>query len=116
MKKMAMVLVCVMLLSALAISSESNATAANPDWYNVSLQSCGALNNNLYFIFCTSTLTPNPAWTGQRIFLMDGSNPACKALLAAGLTGVANGSGALYLPGTIAAGTYVTGVGAGTVE
>ena len=115
MKKMAMVLVCVMLLSALAISSESNATVLNADWYNVTINSSGALTYNIFFVFATSTLA-TPAWTGQRVFLMDGSNPACKALLAAGLTGVANGSGALYLPTTIASGTYVTGVGAGTVE
>ena len=115
MKKMAMVLVCVMLLSALAISSESNATVANPDWYNVTVNSCGALTYNLYFIFATSTLA-TPAWTGQRLFLIDGVNPAGKALLAAGLTGVANGAGALYLPTTIAANTYVIGVGAGTVQ
>jgi hypothetical protein len=115
MKKMAMVLVCVMLLSTLAISTESNATAANPDWYNVSINSCGALNYGLYFVFCTSTDSP-AAWTGQRLFLMDGANANSKAMLAAGLTGNANSSGALYMPSGIAAGTYCTGVGAGSVQ
>ena len=115
MKKMAMVLACVMLLTVLAISSESNATVLNPGWYNVIINSSGALTSNLFFLFATSTLA-TPAWPGQRLFLMDGANPACKALLAAGLTGVANGAGALYLPTTIAANTYVTGVGAGTVQ
>ena len=116
MKKMAKVLVCVMLLSALAIGSESNATAANPDWYNVTINSCGALNWNYYFIFCTSTLTPTPAWTGQRMFLMDGANTANKALLAAALTGQSNGFASLYMPGGVTAGSFVTGAGAGTIE
>ena len=116
MKKMAMVLVCVMLLSALAIGSESNATPTNPDWYNVTINSCGALDYNLYFIFATSTLTPTPAWSGQRVFLMDGANVNNKALLAAALTGQAGGSGALYMPNGIGAGAFVTGAGSGTVE
>jgi hypothetical protein len=114
MKKMAMVLVCVMLLSVLAIGSEANATTANPDWYNVTIQSCGAVGG-LYFIFCTSNDT---LWTGQRIFLMDATNTANKSLLAASLTGQANGgSAALYMPGGVpAAGSFVVGVGAGTVQ
>jgi hypothetical protein len=114
MKKMAMVLVCVMLLSVLAIGSESNATTANPDWYNVNIQSCGAVGG-LYFVFCTSV---DSLWTGQRIFLMDATNPANKSLLASALTGQAGGGlGALYMPGGIPpSGAFIVGVGAGNVQ
>ena len=113
MKKMAMVLACVMLVSVLAIGSESNATTANPDWYNVTIQSCGAVGG-LYFVFCTSVDT---LWTGQRMFLMDAENPANKALLASALTGQANsGAAALYMPGGVPpAGAFIVGVGAGNV-
>lgn len=114
MKKMAMVLVCVMLLSVLAIGSQANATTANPDWYNVTIQSTGSVGG-LYFIFCTSV---NTLWTGQRMFLIDAANAAAKSQLAAALTGLANsGAAALYSPGGVPpAGGFMVGVGAGNVE
>jgi hypothetical protein len=119
MKKMMMVLVCVMLLSGLAIGNEANATTANPGWYNVIINSAGALTYNLGFIFATSSIT---AWPGQRLFLIDltpdpstGAS-AGKALLAAALTGNANQTGALYMPDSIDIRAYCAGIGAGTVE
>ena len=113
MKKMAMVLACVMLLSVLAIGSEVNATGANPDWYNVTIQSVGAVGG-LYFVFCTSNDT---LWAGQRMFLMDAANAANKSLLASALTGQASGGqAALYMPGGVPPqGAFIIGVGAGTV-
>jgi hypothetical protein len=114
MKKMVMVCVCVMLLSVLAIGSESNATTANPDWYNVTIQSCGAVGG-LYFVFCTSV---DSLWTGQRMFLMDATNAANKSLLASALTGQASGgAAALYMPGGVPpAGSFIVGIGAGNVQ
>ena len=115
MKKM--VLVCVLLLSVLAIVSVSNATVANPGWYNASVQSVGALpSSNFYFIFATD-LGGTPAWTGSQVFLLDANIADNKAGLAAALTGFANSSGvAMYLPGGTGAGTFVSGVGAGSVQ
>ena len=43
MKKMAMVVLCVMVLSTVAIVNEAAATTANPDWYNCTIQSAGGL-------------------------------------------------------------------------
>ena len=115
MKKMAMVLFCVMVLSALAIGSESNATVANPGWYNVTIQSCGALPvANFYFLFATSN---DASWTGSRVFVMDAANVQNKAALAGVLTGYSSsGQCALYLPDSVAAGTFVQGAGAGSVD
>jgi hypothetical protein len=115
MKKM--VLLCVVLLSVFAIVSISNATVANPGWYNASVQSVGALpSSNFYFIFATDLGSPT-TWTGSQVFLLDASNPENKAALASALTGFANSTGvALYLPSGTAVGTFISGVGAGTVQ
>lgn len=115
-KKMVLVLVCV-LLSGFAMVSISNATPTNPGWYNVTVQSCGALPaSNFYFVFATDS-AGTPAWAGSRVFLIDATNPATKASLAAALTGYANsGNCALYMPGGTASGAFIDGVGAGSVQ
>jgi hypothetical protein len=115
MKKMAMVLLCVVVLSALAIGSESNATPTYPGWYNVTLVSAGALPTyNFYFLFATSS---DASWTGNRVFLIDASNPATKAALAAALTAYSSsGQASLYMPTSIEPNTFVEGVVAGTLD
>ena len=115
MKKMAMLLACIMVLSALTIGNEANATTVNPGWFNVTLVSCGSLPSyGLYVITCSSD---NATWTGNRVFLLDANNPAVKASFAAALTGYANGGKAsIYLPTTQAANTLIDGVYAGTLD
>jgi hypothetical protein len=115
MKRIAMVLVCVMVLSALAIGGVANATVANPGWYNVTLVSIGSLPSyGLYVITCSSDDT---TWTGNRVFLMDATNQAMKTSLAAALTGYSvSGKASIYLPTTQAANTFFDGVYAGTLD
>ena len=100
MKKMVMVLMCVMVLSAAVTINEANALPAFGDWYNVSIQSVGAAPNapyNFYFIFCTSS---DALWTGPRSFLVDSTNVNNKTMLAALLTAYASGNNAsLFMPG-----------------
>jgi hypothetical protein len=115
-----MVLLCVMVMASVAISNEASAAVpAFADWYNVTAVSVGALPSfNFYFIFCTSNDT---LWTGVRCYLVDSSNPATKAVLAAGLTGYASGGQlSLYIPGFSnasppPANTFVSGVVAGSL-
>lgn len=118
MKKMAMVLLCVIVLSTLAIGSQANAAVpAYADWYNVTATSCGAMTT-FYFVFVTSN---DALWTGVRLFLIDGTNAATKTILAASLTGYASGGQlSLYIPGYSnasppPANTFVTGVVAGSL-
>lgn len=81
-------------------------------WYNCTLASCGALAS-FYFIFAANN---DAAWTGNRVFLIDASNPANKAVLAAALTGYSTtGQVSLYLPDSIAENTFVQGVVAGSL-
>lgn len=114
MKKMAMVLMCVMVLSGMAIGS-ANATVANPGWFNVTLVSCGSLPSfNVYVITATSN---DNTWAGQRVFLMDATNAALKTSFATALTGYSSGGqAAIYLPNTQAANTFIDGVYAGTLQ
>ena len=114
MKKLAMVLVCVLVLSALTFSSAANATTANPGWYNVTVTYIGALPTfGFYSLTATSSDT---SWNGTRIFLIDATNPETKSMLATALTGYANGGAvAVYLPSSIAEFTPVSGVGAGVL-
>ena len=114
MKKMAMVLVCVMLLSALAIGSDAVAAPPPfPGWYNCKVISVGSFTVNAYFIFASNN---DGAWTGNRVFLMDGVQPGTKAMLATALTGYAGtGEVSLYLPTSIAENTFVQAVLAGSL-
>ena len=96
MKKMVMVVLCVMVMAAMAIDVGPAAAAAVPPWYNVTLSACAAMPN-FYFLFCTSD---DAVWTGTRVFLMDATNPATKPMLAAALTGFASsGKGSVWIPG-----------------
>jgi hypothetical protein len=114
MKKLAMVMVCVMVLSALTIGSVANATTANPGWYNVIVTYIGALPT--YGFYSLTATSSDTSWTGPRIFLIDAANPETKSMLATALTGYANSGGVtLYLPNTIAEYTFVGGVGAGAL-
>lgn len=125
MKKMAMVVVCVMMLSTMAIVNDAAATTINPDWYNCTIQSTGALGTTFYFVFATCAgVGGGGSWADSRVFLIDSSaaGPG-KALLAGLLTGYASGGqAALYIPGFTAvttgppAASAVVGVGAGSVS
>jgi hypothetical protein len=114
MKKMAVVFICAMLLSTIAVSSQVNATTANPGWYNTSVSFVGALPlAGLYSIVATSADQSFPAGT---TYLIDATNPETKSMLATVLTGYANsGPVALYLPNGIAAYSFCSGVAAGVV-
>ena len=114
MKKMAMVLICVMVLAALAIGSKANATAANPGWYNITVTSVGALPAfNIYTITATSN---DATWTSTHIFLLDSTIPDTKSALATALTAYSNGGlAAIYLPNSQATGTFTNAVNAGTL-
>ena len=122
MKKMAMVLLCVMVLSAVAIGNEANAALpAFPDWYNCTVLSAGSLPSapfGFYFVFVTSN---DALWTGARAFLMNATDPVTKTAYAAALTGYASGGQcSLYIPGFSNASpppqnTFVQGVNAGTL-
>jgi len=91
-----MVLVCVMLLSVVAIGSE--ALAAGP-WYNCNLTSVGSLPAPYNFFFINASAADGVSWTGVQTFLMDATDPVMKTLYAAALTGFANSSTcSLYLP------------------
>jgi hypothetical protein len=116
MKKMVMVLACVMLLSAFAIGGE--ALAAPPafaDWYNCTVLSVGSFSSNAYFIFVTNN---DAVWAGPRVFLMDGAQPGTKSMLATALTGYAGtGQVSLYMPppAGVAPNTFVSAVLAGSL-
>ncbi len=123
MKKMAMVVLCVMVLSVVAaVGSEAIAAPTNTDWYNCTAVSVGALPApwNFYFVFATNN---DSWWTGSRLFFLDSTNLAAKAMLATVLTGYASGGNvALYIPGYSnsavnppPANTVVTGVGSGSM-
>jgi len=113
MKKMAKVLLCVMVLSTLAIGSQANAAPpAFAGWYNCTVSSAGSLGS-FYFMFVTNN---DAVWTGARTFLIDAANPATNTMLAALLTGYASGGQvSLYLPGGTAANSFVSGVVAGSL-
>jgi hypothetical protein len=114
MKKMAKVLLCIMVLSVLAIGSDAGATATYPGWYNCTVQSVGALPapGAVYVIFATDVT--GTFWTDSRVFFLDALE---KPGLAAALTALAaSGNIALYLPTSYAAATYVQGVSAGVVQ
>lgn len=117
-----MVLLCVMVLSAVAIGNEANAALpAFPDWYNCTVLSTGSLPSapfGFYFVFVTSN---DALWTGARAFLMNATDPATKTAYAAALTGYASGGQvSLYIPGFSNASpppqnTFVQGVNAGSL-
>ena len=113
MKKMAMVLLSIMVLSVLAIgTSEVEATTLYPGWYNTTVQSVGALPapSSVFVIFATSS---DNSWPNSRVFFLDGLE---KPGLAAALTGLAGtGAVALFLPTGVAEATFVQGVTAGIV-
>lgn len=107
MKKMAMVLICVAMMSALVVGA---ASAATPPWYNCTITAPGA-TGPFFFVYATSDTT---AWVGSQLFLIDASDPIMKAAFAALLTGFANGQQVtLYLPGGIAPNSFISGVSAG---
>ncbi len=123
MKKMAMVLLCVVMLSMAVVVDESGATTANPDWFNVTVQNVG-ITGNLGFIFATCAGTGGtPSWTDSRFYGYDASTPAGKAMLAAALTGYASGGSlAVQFPGQqgtsggVPAGTVPVAISAGVVS
>ncbi len=100
MKKMAMVVLCVMVLSVVAaIGNEAVAAPTNTDWYNCTAVSVGALPApwNFYFVFATNN---DGWWANSRLFFIDATNAAAKPMLATLLTGYASGGAvALYIPG-----------------
>ena len=122
MKKMAMVLLlCVMVLSVMAIDNEANALPAFPGWFNCTVVSCGALPNapfGVYFLFVTSN---DNLWTGSRYFYMNANDPNTKSQFAAALTGYASGGqvSLLFLNNSTAnppvQGTFADGVNAGSL-
>jgi hypothetical protein len=114
MKKMVMILLCVMLLSALAIGGESNATTANPGWYNCTINSVGADTSGTYYI--VNATSSDTTWAGVRVFFVDGLAAGGKGMLATILTGYASsGSVALYLPSSQNPYTYIGAVTAGVM-
>jgi hypothetical protein len=112
MKKMVMVLACVMVLSAFAMSNDANAAPpTDPGWYNCAIVTTGAFTVNAYFMLVTSN---DGIWANNRVFLIDGSGAAGKSMLATALTAYSNGASvALYMPTTQAAYTYPEAVVAG---
>jgi len=124
MKKMAMVVLCVMMLSTVVIVNDAAATTLNPDWYNCVVQSAGGLNPIYGFCFATCAGTGGGgAWADSRVFLIDTTTTQGRALLASVLTGYASGgTAALYIPGFTAVptgpplGNFISGVGAGSVS
>ena len=71
MKKMAMVVLCVMMLSTVAIVNDAAATTVNPDWYNCAVQSCGALTT-FGFVFATCAgVGGGGTWADSRVFVID---------------------------------------------
>lgn len=110
MKKMVMVLLCVMVLAVFTVGNE--AVAAPPaGWFNCTLNSIGTLPS-FYFLTATDQATP-PAFTAT-FFTIDPTGAQAKAYLAAALTGYASGGNvSLYLPNGTAPFTQVEGVLAG---
>ena len=100
MKKMAVVLLCVVMLSMAVAVNESAATTLNPDWFNLTVQNAGVLQT-LGFFFATCAGTGGtPSWTDSRFYGYDSSTPTGKAMLAAALTGYASGGTfAVWFPG-----------------
>lgn len=122
MKKMAMVVLCVMMVSAVGIVNNAAATTLNPDWYNCTLQSAGAAGQ-FYFVFATCAGVGGTAsWVDSRVFLIDNAPTGQgKAMLAAALTAAAgSGAAALAFSGfgnaNVPAGTFVSAVSAGTAQ
>jgi hypothetical protein len=122
MKKMAVVVLCVVMLSMVVAVNESAATTANPDWYNCAIQSTGA-SGAFYFVFATCAGVGGTAsWADSRVFLIDNAaGGQGKAMLAAVLTGYASsGAVALAFPGfgnaDVPAGTFIGAAGAGSVS
>ena len=122
MKKVAMVVLCVVMLSMVAFGNEAAATTANPDWYNCTIQSAGG-SGAFYFVFATCAgVGGTSSWTDSRVFLIDNSATGQgKAMLAAVLTAYASGGQcALAFPGSgsaaVPAGTFIGAVGAGSVS
>ncbi len=122
MKKLLMVVLCVMMLSAAVTVNDASATTANPDWYNCTLQSAGAAGG-FYFVFATCAGTGGSAsWTDSRVYLIDNSpGGQGKAMLAAALTAFAGGgAAALAFPGfgnaNVPAATFIGAVAAGSVS
>jgi hypothetical protein len=111
MKKMAMVLVCVMLLSAFAIGSAAVA-AVPPGWYNCTVTSVGIVPaGNYYFVVAQN---PDGGWVGSQSFLIDSTTAAAKTLLATILTGYSGtGQVALFLPDGVGQFAFVQAVVAG---
>lgn len=121
MKKMAMVLLCVMVLSSAIIVNESAATTANPDWFNCTMQSAGVVGA-FGFVFVTSAGTGGTTpFTTSTLYAFDATTVNGKAMLAAALTAYASGGAvALYFPGAgitaPAAGAVPGAIGAGAVS
>lgn len=123
MKKMAVVVLCVVMLSMAVAVNESAATTLNPDWFNVTVQNVGVLQT-LGFLFATCAgAGGTQSWTDSRFFGYDSSTAAGKAMLAAALTGYASGGTlAVQFPGqqgTVGgppAGSVPTAIAAGTVS
>lgn len=123
MKKMAAVVLCVMVLSMAFVVNESAATTLTPDWFNCTLQNAGVLST-LGFVFATCAGTGGgPSWTDSRFFGYDASSPSGKAMLAAALTAYASGgSAAILFPGQQGtaggppAGTTPAAIAAGSVQ
>ena len=113
-KALVLMLLGVMVVSAMAFGVQpAAALPAFPDWYNCTLLSCGAMSG-FYFIFATNN---DALWAGSRLFLIDGTNPATKPILAAALTGYSStGQVSLYSPGGVPpANTFIQGVVAGSL-
>jgi hypothetical protein len=106
MKKMVMVLLCVLMLSALGIG---NAVAVTPPWYNCNIDATGAIGP-WYFVFATSPGN----WTGSQQFILDATDPQMKAVFASLLTAKANMTdAAIYAPSGVAPNSFITGATVG---
>jgi hypothetical protein len=109
MKKMAMVLICVMVLSTLALSSNPvEAVSPYPDWFNCTVTNCGLVFGNVYFVHVT---TVDGQWQGTNTFFIDAADASSKAAYASMLTAYANnGQVSLYIPSqSVTPNTFISG-------
>ena len=83
-RKALLVVVCVLMLGALAVSS-----AQAGQWYTCTVNQAGTSFGS-YFLFITDTAAPTPAFT-NRMFFIDTSAGNQKSMLASALTAWSTG-------------------------